>query len=289
MTKINIIRPPKISVDKRKSFLNQLVMIIVGTTISLGFTIAAAKLTDHIQRVKDRRLSALMVMSNIESFARTMETRSDNMAPADSLAAWLMSKPLGELEQMPEGELKNLLDRVTTVSILARDRSAENIFSNNIETWKNVGNVKFIDLVGACFSAMESVEEDYNNWVKDITATEREIKYHPDNYEGTSIPLKILGDEKMRRLLKGIHNRRCWLRYAAASLRYYNLRNMQAIGISEEEVMEFTDGREKDDANTAPAPIATDYYTAPISPDSLTTLSHLNARLDSIMGRSSAL
>lgn len=45
MTKINIIRPPKISVDACMSFLNQLLMIIVGTTISLGFTIAAAKLT----------------------------------------------------------------------------------------------------------------------------------------------------------------------------------------------------------------------------------------------------
>ena len=30
MTKINIFRPPKISVDARKSFLNQLLMIIVS-------------------------------------------------------------------------------------------------------------------------------------------------------------------------------------------------------------------------------------------------------------------
>lgn len=214
-----------------------------------------------------------------------MESRSDNMAPTDSQAAWLMSKPLAELEQMPEGELTYLLDRATTVSILARDKSAEIIFSKNIETWKNVGNVKFIDLVGACFSAMESVEEDYNNWVKDIVATEREIKFHPDNYEGTSMPLKILGDDKMQRLLKGIHNRRCWLRYAAASLRYYNLRNMQAIGISEEELKEFTDGREKAEEITTPPPAASDYYTAPISSDSLTNMAHLDARLDSLLGR----
>ena len=87
MTKINIIRPPKINLDHRKGFWKQLGMLIIGTTISLSFTIAAAKLTENIQRAKGRRLSAMMVMSNIESFARTLEARAERMAPADSLSS----------------------------------------------------------------------------------------------------------------------------------------------------------------------------------------------------------
>ena len=130
MTKINIIRPPKISVDSRRSFWKQMVMLVIGTTISLSFTIAAAKLTDNIQRAKDRRLSAMMVMSNIESFARTLEACAERMAPADSLSAWLLSKPLDELEQMPANELDNLVSHVTVGSLLARDKSAENLFDS---------------------------------------------------------------------------------------------------------------------------------------------------------------
>ena len=289
MTKINILRPPKINVDSRRSFWKQIVMIIVGTTISLAFTVTTAKLSENIQRAKDRRLSAMMVMSNIESFARTLESRAERMAPADSIATWLLSRPLDELEKMPANELDDLVSRVTVGSLLARDKSAENIFSNNIETWKNVGNVQFIDNVGACFSAMEGVEEDYNNWAKDMVNTYRDIKYHPNDNEGINIPMKLLRNEKMRRLMKGTHNRRCWLGYAAASLRYYNKKNMLSIGIEEQEVMAFTDRREVEVELAEEAPDVYNYYTAPIPADSLTSLSHLTARLDSIMGRTPAL
>ena len=285
MTKINILRPPKVNVDSRRGFWKQIVMIIVGTTISLAFTITAARVTEEIQRNKDRRLSAMMVMSNIESFARTLESRAERMAQADSIATWLLSKPLDELERMPEAELDNLVSRVTVGSLLARDKSAENIFSNNIETWKNVGNVQFIDNVGACFSAMEGVEEDYNNWVRDMVNTSRDIKYHPNDNEGINTPMKLLRNDKMRRLMKGTHNRRCWLNYAAASLRYYNKRNMRSIGIEESEVMEFTDQRETEVDIEDEAPDAFKYYTNQISLDSLTSLAHLNARLDSLLGR----
>ncbi len=285
MTKINILRPPKVNVDSRRGFWKQIVMIIVGTTISLAFTITAARVTEEIQRNKDRRLSAMMVMSNIESFARTLEARAERMAQADSLATWLLSKPLDELERMPEAELDNLVSRVLNVSLLARDKSAENIFSNSIETWKNVGNVPFIDNVGAYFSAMEGIEDDYNNWVKEIVNTSRDIKYHPADNKGINMPMKQMGSDKLRRLVKATHNRRCWLNYAAASLRYYNKRNMLSIGIGEQEVMAFTDRREVEVELTDEAPDAYDYYTAPIAADSLTSLAHLNARLDSILGR----
>lgn len=283
MTKINIIRPPKISVDSRRSFWKQMVMLVIGTTISLSFTIAAAKLTDNIQRAKDRRLSAMMVMSNIESFARTLESRAERMAQADSIATWLLGKPLDELELMPEAELDDLVSRVTVGALLARDKSAENIFSNNIETWKNVGNVQFIDNVGACFSAMEGVEEDYNNWARDMVNTYRDIKYHPNDNEGINAPMKLMRNDKMRRLMRGTHNRRCWLGYAAANLRYYNKKNMLSIGIEEQEVMAFTDKREVEVELTEKAPDAYDYYTAPIPADSLTSLAHLDQLLDSIM------
>lgn len=51
-------------------------MIVIGTTISLVLTIVAAKLMEVNQRAKDRRLSAMMVMSNIEVFARNAEELS---------------------------------------------------------------------------------------------------------------------------------------------------------------------------------------------------------------------
>ncbi len=107
-----------------------------------------------------------------------------------------------------------------------------------------MGNVQFIDRVGQCFSAMNMTEERWNNWVTEVERTIRDIKDHPEEYEGSTIPIKCIRSEKVRHTLKGIHYWRAWLSYMAATMRYHNRYNMEAIGITEQEVMEYTDARE---------------------------------------------
>ena len=136
------IRPPKINMAAIKgSFWKQIGMIIIGTTISLLLTILAAQFMEHRYRVKDRRLSAMMVMSNIEVFSRNLEEIAGYMDLTDSTATWLHNKPVEELELLPEEDLSQLLSQASDLLFLTYDKSAENIFSNNIETWKNLGNV----------------------------------------------------------------------------------------------------------------------------------------------------
>ena len=285
MAKLNIIRPPKVNVDARKNFWKQIGMIVIGTTISLLLTITAATLMEKHQRAKDRKLSAMMVLSNIEMFSRMLDEHAEVVASTDSVATWLLSKPIEELELLPEDELNNLIDRATTTFFITYDKSTEQIFSKNIETWKNVGNVQFIDMVGQCFSAMKQVEEYWNNRMTDANNALLEIKSHPDNYDGSSMPIKVLGDDKIRRTLNGHHYMRAWLCYTAATMRYYNKQNMKAIGISEEEVIEYTDNRNLRIEDGEEVPNQQDYYTDPIAPEKLTTLAPLDARLDSLRER----
>lgn len=285
MPHINIIRPPKVSVDARKNFWKQIGMIIIGTTISLVLTISAAALMERHQRAKDRKLSAMMVMSNIEVFARLADGYAEYMASADSIATWLLSKPLEELELMPEEELNSLIDQATVTPFLSHDKSAENIFTNNIETWKNMGNVVFINLVGQCFSTMNHVEEYWNKRATDLNEAILDIKDHPDQYEGSSIPMKIIRNDKVRRAIKGIHYWRAWLSHAAATMRFENRHNMEAIGISEEKVMEYTNDLELGTTNADFAPDFDEFYNGPISPDNFSTMRTLDARLDSLKGR----
>ena len=285
MVKLNI-KPPKVNFNSKSGgFWKQIGMIVIGTTISLVFTLVAAQLTENYQRAKDRRLSAMMVMSNIEVFARLMDGYAEYMATTDSIATWLLSKPIEELELMPEAELNGLIDQATGFPFLSRDKSAENIFSNNIETWKNMGNVVFINLVGQCFSTMNSVEEYWNKRATDLNETILDIKDHPDNYEGRTVPIKILRLEKVRRTLKGIHYWRAWLSHVAATMRYNNRKNMESIGIEEQEVMDYTNSLELGSENTHEEPDFNDFYSGPLNPDSLTTLHELNIRLEKLKNR----
>ena len=289
MAKIPI-KPPKVSVDSSKgSFWKQLGMIVLATTISLLFTIVAAQLLERHHRAKDRRLSAMMVMSNIEKFSRNLEEISGYMAHNDSAATWLLEKNVEELELLPEEELDNLVSQATNLLFLTYDKSAESIFSNNIETWKNMGNVEFIDRVGQCFSAMNMVEERWNNWVTEVEGTMREIKDHPENYEGSNLPMKSIRSEKVRHTLKGIHYWRSWLSYMAATMRYHNKHNMESIGITEQEVMEFTDTREQKTENTDEAPEFNNFYSAPIRPEKLTSFKKLDEELEVLKGENETM
>lgn len=186
---------------------------------------------------------------------------------------------------MPEEELNSLIDQATVTPFLSHDKSAENIFTNNIETWKNMGNVVFINLVGQCFSTMNQVEEYWNKRATDLNEAILDIKDHPDKYEGSTIPMKIIRNEKVRRAMKGIHYWRAWLSHAAATMRFENRHNMEAIGISEEKVMAYTNDLELGTTNADFAPDFDEFYNGPISPDNLSTMRTLDARLDSLKGR----
>lgn len=263
-------------------FWKSLLRTVLGITISIILTFGSNALVQRHRQAKDRKLTAMMVMSNIESFARTLEIRSDKMALNDSVAAWLLNTPLEDLELMPEKELSSLVSKATNFATLNHDHSAENVFSNNIETWKNLGNVQFIDNVGSCFSALNGVENQFNEWVMDLIDAIHDLSVNPDNYKGNTKALKHMYSTRIRAALSAIHNRRCWLHYAAACLRYYNRFNMAAIGITEQEVMEYTNTRENNDYNVGNPPDSEQYYTAPFTLDSLTSMMRYSDRIEEL-------
>ena len=264
------------------NFWKNLLRTILGITISIILTFGTNGLIQHHRKVQDRKMTAMMVMSNIESFAQTLETRSDRMARNDSIASWLLCMPYEDLELLPEKELDGLISQATNVATLNHDHTAENIFTNSIDTWKNLNNVQFIDNVGSCFSAINGVEEQFNQWVSEVPEAIHEVQVNHDQYEGSTIPMKTMHSSRVRTALAAIHNRRCWLRYAAATLRFFNSRNMTTIGISEQEVMDFTTARLKKSEDEATPPDAQLFYTNAYTLDSLTSLTHLTDRIEEL-------
>ena len=63
----------KIKLKKHTGFWKQIGMIIIGTTISLVLTIGTSVMLERRERANDRKLSALMVMGNIEDFANGLD------------------------------------------------------------------------------------------------------------------------------------------------------------------------------------------------------------------------
>ena len=255
MENFDIVTPPEIEpIGKRGGFWKQFGMLVFGTTVSLVLTFGTAQLIEIKQRAKDRRLTALMVMSNIEAFARQLDSLYAKMDVVDTASTWLISRPVEKLERLPEEQLGKIFGIANIRDVITYDKSTENIFSNNIDTWKNLGNFQFIDNVGRCFASMRYCEELWNNSVAEMRDIAGDVwNRRLANPDGKSLSIWYMKDPALRGALQGLHNRRNWLRCSAEELRYYNRLNMAAIGISEQEVMDFLKLREQEiDAGIVP-------------------------------------
>ena len=272
MDKIDIITPPEIKpTGKRGGFWKQLGMLVLGTTVSLVLTFGTAQIIQKQQRAKDRRLTAMMVMSNIEAFAQQLDSAWIQAAYADTATAWLLNIPDDTLDVMNQNELLPIITKAKSIGYITYDKTTENIFSNNIETWKNMGNFQFIDMVGKSFSLMRLCEEKWNGYQGDLSNIFNEIAAHPDQYPGETKAAKIARDPGMRQKLLMIHSLRKWAYFNAECLRYYNRKNMKAINITEEELMKFMKKRQQEITIDQPEPNYADFNIPKINPDSLTT------------------
>lgn len=274
--------PHRIELKKHTGFWKQIGMIIIGTTISLVFTIGTSMMLEVRERANDRRLSALMVMGNIEDFANGIEEIVEQQRRCDSLCAWLLSVPVDDLELMPKETLQELVFDAMNNSFVSFDKAAENIFSNNIETWKNLGNFQFINNVGNSFTRMHNIEEYWNNNVKEEEKKLDEISENPDQYPGKYICTKWLRNANVRQSMAMKHNWTCWLSYQAAHIRYTNKQNMSVMGITEKELKEFMEEYHKEIVIEEQAPVSDDFYTPMLKPDGLNTLEVYQKQLDSV-------
>ncbi len=284
-------RPPKVKVRipsfarawAKGSTMREVFLTVLATTISIVLTFGTAALLEYRQRVNDRKMSAMMVMSNIETFSRQLEQMSKDMALRDSVGTWMLHLPVDKLDDIPIDEIKDPINMIVVLDFMSRDKTAENIFGNNIETWKNLGNFQFIDNVGRCFSEMNDMEKYWNDWVNEYASTINDViaKMEPGEHTHT----KLLSNSSVRQMIETFHTRQNWLDYVAAYCRYLNKKNMRLIGISEKEVMAFTDERTRDDDSDGKEPVVSDFRKPQLQPDSLITLRPLTHRIDSILKR----
>lgn len=256
----------------------------LATTLSIILTFGTTGLLEHCQRMKDRELSAMMVMGNIETFSRKVETMSQSMARRDSIATWMLSLPQDSLDRIPASEMVDLINEmVAGIEFLTHDKTAESIFSSNIETWKNMQKFQFIDNVGSCFSEMNADENYWKEWVEGFEAAVNDVLEHPDEHPGERTVTKLLRNVVFRQKIESFHVRQSWLQYISAKYRYLNQRSARMMGIDYQDVEDFADERLKDVDINDIKPMQSDFRKSPLNVDSLTTLRPTIMHIDSVI------
>ena len=224
-----------------RNLWKDLLVAVIATTISIILTFGTAALVDRIKQKQERRLTALMVMSSIESFARELEKTAKSWDRLDSIAVWLLRIPVEDVERMGEDPFEDAVREVFQTPVISHDKTAETIFSSNINTWKNMGSFQFVNNVGSCFSQMNWIEDDYNKTITTLREAQSRIYDNPPDFPGETLTGKLLRDTYARQQILLPNSLKAWLSYGADYLRRENRKNMRIIGISEQEVLTFTD------------------------------------------------
>lgn len=256
----------------------------LATTLSIILTFGTADLVDRCQRAQDRKMSAMMVLSSIDNYSMNVDQMAVDMARCDSIGTWLRSLPQDQLDKIPPQEVAGILNEMLSlINFMSHDKTAENIFSNSFETWKNMGNSNylFIDNVGDCFSRMNADENNWNEWVSEYEATVSQVVAQIQPGEHTLT--KLLTDNAFRQKTEDFHVRKAWLDYVAANIRYLNGKNMELMGIEHEEVLAFASERSRKLTMDTPEPAQSDFRTDTLKPSNLTTLKPLIQHIDSII------
>ena len=256
----------------------------LATTLSIILTFGTTSLVEHCQRVKDRKLSAMMVMGNIETFSRKVDDMAQSMARRDSIATWMLSLPQDSLDFIPASEMVDLINEVVAgIEFLTHDKTAESIFSSNIETWKNMQKFQFIDNVGSCFSEMNADENYWKEWVEGFELAVNDVLEHPDEHPGERTVTKLLRNVVFRQKIESFHVRQSWLKYISAKYRYLNQRSARMMDIDYQEVEDFADERLKEVEINGTEPMQSDFRTKPLDVNSLNTLRPTIQHIDSVI------
>ena len=156
--------------------------------------------------------------------------------------------PRDSVRRLNQDEADAFLAAVFTNVLLKRDRTAENIFTNDISTWRDVGNLRFISSVGECYSFINDIEKNYRIQLdRKNELRQRFIEEHDyEKMTGGECVAAILDMKGAKLFIDDFTGG--FVPYFESSidnLLEFNSINMAVIGVTRKEVMEFIRAEEQ--------------------------------------------
>lgn len=227
------------------NMLKELLLTILATSISIVLTFGTAMYIEHRQKEKNRRQTTMMVLSDIYVFEKDLEQ-------FDSIYISKWKDDLIELQSLSRDSIMNLSDdelerywsTLSTPVMLPRDKTAENIFTRDVSTWREVGNFRFIKLVSFIYTYINDIEKNFNVQIDRKTDNCQAFLENPRlNEMSPNEQLVTFIEQKevkhvMYDFCKGYYP------YFQNSIQYLNgylKQCMEMMDVSEEELKEFID------------------------------------------------
>ncbi|MBO4671188.1 MAG: hypothetical protein J5640_05035 [Bacteroidales bacterium] len=160
---------------KTNNYWLQFIISVLGTAIGVGLTFGLNGILEKNKQNQAQRLTAIMAIHDIDNTIDELKSMKKNEEKYCELLEYAVARK-DRLDTVPYDTLTKvincMLDRYTERRF---DTSKEKIFNSDLDTWQNLGNMKFIDNVQSFFYNRQSFLEDLNHsdlWHRPIPEAE---------------------------------------------------------------------------------------------------------------------
>ena len=145
-----------------KGFLKELGLTILATTISIILTFGTAHLIEQRQKKHAGRQTAMMVIHDIDENVQLMRDLAKNEVENFELSQYIMNH-LDSINAMSFDTLNTVFNFISQSEDFKLQDSKEKIFHSSQDSWKNIDNAQFIDVVQTFFYERRYYQDYFNN------------------------------------------------------------------------------------------------------------------------------
>lgn len=145
---------------------------VLGTAIGVALTFSLNGLRENSQKAQAQRLTAIMVIHDIDNTIDMMKGIRDSEQKINDYSKFAL-KHADKLEEVPNDTLHHLVYMISRPDAPFRfDTSKEKIFHSSLDSWENLGDVKFMDNVQAFYherQQFQSILDNSPQWLEPLT------------------------------------------------------------------------------------------------------------------------
>ena len=160
---------------KKNQYWLQFVIGVLGTAIGVALTFGLNGMMESRKQERAQRLTAIMVIHDIDNTIDELKGMKESEEKSCKLLEYA-TEHKGHFDKVPFDTLISIINTLLTRRSEFRfENSKEKIFNSDLDTWQNLGNMKFIDNVQTFFYDRQTFQEELNHadlWRKPIPQDE---------------------------------------------------------------------------------------------------------------------
>ena len=236
------------------SMMKELLLTILGTTISIVLTFGTAHLIEQRQAEQAQRQTAMMLIHDIDESVTVLEIMAEGEERQKSAVQYVLDH-FDQLESLPADTLYTAMTMLGSIFTEEKyfDDSKEKVFNSSQDTWKNLDDVSFVDNMERFYESRRYLEtmivhslqwkypmsqEEYYDRVVQINMQINSGKQTPQTSYAAVLKEK-LKDPKIKYYIDCSAYRARALRQYAQTWKRLSNRNKFIMNIDDEELAEY--------------------------------------------------